>query len=280
MRTLAFHVGLLTWIDHHASAIKDYNDYMEANYGDMANEASFMVTVLEDGIAACEGAWKYLFPDKPMPRAVELLGQYDTWRNQDQTNWNKLIIPFQWGMRFDVSSAETFPQYLLNDDVSFDDLDKIRERGKILVVYQNQQNKLAMHGAFVIDFKGYRALACNGGGFNSQAFDSKWNEDEHDIMMPFKFDGKKWTFSLYTTKDIDCSALAKEMGGGGHKKAAGFQVEGIPEFIFPKYKETLDLLHDTTRNLGNPAYGQSTSTTMYIDELREKAFDFLGVPKE
>jgi len=47
-------------------------------------------------------------------------------------------------------------------------------------------------------------------------------------MMPFQFDGKKWTISLYTTKDeIDCSVIAKSNGGGGHKKAAGFQVEDI-----------------------------------------------------
>jgi len=45
-------------------------------------------------------------------------------------------------------------------------------------------------------------------------------------------------------------------------------------------KDTRELLIQTTRNLGNPAYGQSTATTMAIDELREKAFNFLGIPKE
>ena len=44
-------------------------------------------------------------------------------------------------------------------------------------------------------------------------------------MIPFRFDGKEWSYSLYTTKDIDCSALAKKYGGGGHKKAAGFKAD-------------------------------------------------------
>lgn len=47
-----------------------------------------------------------------------------------------------------------------------------------------------------------------------------------------------------------------------------------------KLAETRDLLLQTTRNLGHPAYNHSFGTTQAIDELREKAFDFLGVPKE
>jgi len=48
-------------------------------------------------------------------------------------------------------------------------------------------------------------------------------------MIPFVFTGKHWTFSLYTTKDeVDCSVIAKSKGGGGHKKAAGFQLPELP----------------------------------------------------
>ena len=44
--------------------------------------------------------------------------------------------------------------------------------------------------------------------------------------------------------------------------------------------ETRALLLETTRNLGHPAYDHSSSTHEAIDALRERAFDFLGVPKE
>src|SRR5260221_7509466 len=90
----------LTWIDHHASAIKDYNEYIE-KYAEGNKEAIsiFCTAVLEDGISACEGAWKYFFPDEEMPTAVKLLGEYDTWRNQDKERWGNAIMPFQYGMR-------------------------------------------------------------------------------------------------------------------------------------------------------------------------------------
>jgi nanoRNase/pAp phosphatase (c-di-AMP/oligoRNAs hydrolase) len=54
-------------------------------------------------------------------------------------------------------------------------------------------------------------------------------EEDYDIMMPFVFDGKRWTVSLYTKKkDIDVSELAKKHGGGGHRQAAGFQCDQLP----------------------------------------------------
>jgi hypothetical protein len=33
------------------------------------------------------------------------------------------------------------------------------------------------------------------------------------------------------------------------------------------------------RNLGNPSYGHSSSTTIEIDEIREEMFDLLDIPK-
>ena len=48
------------------------------------------------------------------------------------------------------------------------------------------------------------------------------------------------------------------------------------ESVMPAYA----LLLEATQNLGHPAYNHSSSTTIGIDNLREKCFDFLGVPKD
>lgn len=203
-----------TWIDHHASAIKDFEDYK-------SKKVTIWPSILEDGISACEGAWKYLFPNEEIPLAVKLLGEYDTWRNQDNVRWENEILPFQYGMRLDIKSAEDFPQLLFQKSGNTL-LSETKLRGKTIFEYQRSQNEIAMRGSFDFEFEGLRILACNGGGFNSQAFESKWDEEKYDAMMPFKYDGKKWIFSLYTTKDIDLSIIAKKYGGGGHKKACGF----------------------------------------------------------
>jgi hypothetical protein len=63
---------------------------------------------------------------------------------------------------------------------------------------------------------------------------------------------------------------------GKHPKA--FIVERLAS-VSKKLKETENLLLQATQNLGHPAYNHSSSTTIGIDNLREKCFDFLGVPK-
>lgn len=217
----------LTWIDHHASAIKDFN---EATFG----SEHFCKAVLQDGIAACEGGWKYLFPNEFMPEAVSLLGRYDTWRNGDKEKWDNEIMPFQYGMRMICSSAETFPQELFQAHSIIDErVLEIIHDGKNILSYQKVQNERACKFAFEFEFEGLRAICLNNGGANSQVFESVYDESKHDIMMPFVFTGTHWTFSMYTTKnEIDCSIIAKSKGGGGHKKAAGFQIKDI-QSIFP-----------------------------------------------
>jgi hypothetical protein len=63
--------------------------------------------------------------------------------------------------------------------------------------------------------------------FNSNSFESAYNPEFHDAMMPFNYDGqtRMWNFSLYTTKpEVDILSIAKQYGGGGHKQACGFQL--------------------------------------------------------
>lgn len=210
----------LTWIDHHISAINDYREYTK-------DKDYFCNHVLENGISACEGAWKFLFPETPIPTPVKLLGQYDTWRNQDVDNWENAVLPFQWGMREVCSSPETFPEVLFCDDGTM--TQDILSSGRIILSYQDKQNALlAKRTAFTVHFMGHVAICMNVCGAGSQTFKSVFDEAKHDIMMPFFFNGKQWVYSLYTTKDnIDCSAIAKQNGGGGHKKAAGFQSDSF-----------------------------------------------------
>lgn len=213
-----------TWIDHHVSAIKDYEEFVgEGGEG-------FCNAVLENGVAACEVAWKHLFPEKQTPLAVELLGEYDTWRNFDEQRWNEETLPFQFGMRIRCNGVDSFPTEVFEDDEL---VKRITSEGKTVLKYQSRVNELQCEKAsFETRFNGLRALCLNGGGFNSDVFKSVYDESKHDIMMSFQFNGENWTVSLYTTKDeVDCSAIAKANGGGGHKKAAGFKTEDISQII-------------------------------------------------
>lgn len=225
-----------TWIDHHLSAIMDFLDYEAGNLSKAAYIHPYFGNSLNQKIAACELTWQYLCKDIPSPVAIDLLGTFDTFRNGQQNYWKQIVLPFQYGMQtIGITNADNFPQELLTCEDKVDDqIMKIVSDGKIALRYATQKDTVSMQGSHVVDFEGYKALACNGPGLYSMAFDSVYDTDKHDIMMPYKFDGDQWCFSLYSDKDIDVGQLAKKYGGGGHKSAAGFKTSTLPDFITNK----------------------------------------------
>jgi oligoribonuclease NrnB/cAMP/cGMP phosphodiesterase (DHH superfamily) len=198
----------VTWIDHHKTAIEMHGDL------DLRG-------IRQDGVSGCELTWKFFYPSLPTPRVVLLLGDYDVWAFKYGEETNRL----QTGIRLYRTSPESimWTRWL---NPLYTPIDELRD-GQISLDYRNNYYAgLIKAWSFFTDFEGYKAVACNAGSVSSQLFDSV--TEDYDLMMPFCFDGKQWTVSIYTKKDIDCSALAKKYGGGGHKQAAGFQCKELP----------------------------------------------------
>ncbi len=220
----------LTIIDHHIGIKRDI---VAAEHIGTESETTKSLEyiapkfryIYEDGIAACEIGWQYLFPDEPIPYGILLLSRYDTWR-KTEGNWEGETLPFQMYMKLVSSGADKF---------AWDAVDNVNQgllTGKILLEYQRKQNKNAAYGAFVREVGGLRAICLNTNTFSSQVFDTVWNPEEHDIMLPFNYQQGLWKCSLYTEKpEIDCSVLAKARGGGGHKMAAGFEVKNFEDIF-------------------------------------------------
>jgi hypothetical protein len=93
--------------------------------------------------------------------------------------------------------------------------------------YRDQWTKEYMEMAFEVEFEGYKCIVANIGHAGSDYFKSLMQE--HDIIMPYVFDGEKYVFSMYTKDpDINLSAIAMKYGGGGHAMAAGFNCMELP----------------------------------------------------
>ncbi len=235
MEEIAERSGNFVWIDHHVSAHNDFvnhfGDFGLHEDGGMTELERKMVYVYENGRAACELCWEYIIQDD-MPEAVLLLGEYDTWRNQDEDRWNNVILPFQYGMRLDGFTPETLVNYLDNP-INYEKI----LIGKSILKYQKEQNAFAMKASFdarlnLPDGQVIRCLVCNRVPSNSMSFESKWDESKYDIMVPIGFDGQRWGLSFYTTKpSVDCSVLAKSFGGGGHKQAAGCSTDDLRKIL-------------------------------------------------
>jgi uncharacterized protein len=218
----------LTVIDHHKTFI---NYLKEKNI----NLKGYQV----DGLSGCELTWQYFFTGKKTPRFITLLGRYDVWDNLDTNKWEKEILPFQYGMRMELTNpiddkaVEKFfswiKEYLENRE-SPKEIDEIINNGKIIITYQSNEDRKAIEMfSFEARFNNMVAICMNNARFNSQVFSSKWDPEEHHIMINFVLTkGKYYTVSLYTDrKDIDCGKIAREYGGGGHQQAAGFIAEDV-----------------------------------------------------
>lgn len=147
MQMIGARAKQFTWIDHHVSANKDYNE-------------SFLPEVRIDGMhyvynsnkSACQLGWEYFFPITPMPAAVSLLGRYDTWKNENKEEWNEAILPFQYGMRFYCKSVDEFNPKLFkinNTETDFH-LRAITNDGRIILKYEQGQNERSCKSSFVI----------------------------------------------------------------------------------------------------------------------------------
>jgi oligoribonuclease NrnB/cAMP/cGMP phosphodiesterase (DHH superfamily) len=222
------------WIDHHISAINKHPDINAVLKG-----------IRRDGTAGCELAWEYFYPSVPVPEIVELIGDYDVWafKYGDRTNY------LQTGIRLYNTNPEddNWISWLSRKH----DISLLIREGEIALQYRdNYYADLIKSWSFFTVFEGYKAIACNAGSVSSQLFDSV--QEEYDLMMPFVFDGKQWTVSIYTKRDdIDCSRLAEKYGGGGHRKASGFQVEELP---FGKVEiQKIDTSKGTKYEISNPS---------------------------
>jgi len=205
----------LTWIDHHATAIKNYEE----------NKIPGSI-ILKDGIGACVLTWQYYFPDENVPAGVRLLGEYDVWNHLDPS-----CKAFEYGMRVrDTDPKSNIWEFIFSN---ISNLGMIVDEGDTILLYiENTYKHLAEKYVYEKEIDGLKFLVANNPHRTSDYFDSVWDIRKYDGMMSYFWTGDCWNVSLYTSKEnIDVSKVAEKYGGGGHKKAAGFQVDDISFLI-------------------------------------------------
>ena len=214
----------VVWIDHHKSAV-----------GNKGEVLPYISGIREIGVAAMELTWRYVRGwDRRMPTVLEYLSAYDVW-DHDRFDWDKVMAVQARALEIvelDVDKGIKF----IYDYSSKHKVDELAEEGeRVLETQKSLYKQWCKAFSFEADFKGYKAICLNSPIFRSIVFDDVPGIEDYDLMIPFcaRPDGVV-QFSLYSTKDIDCSQLAVSMGGGGHKNAAGFTVSDpkiITKFI-------------------------------------------------
>jgi uncharacterized protein len=240
------------WIDHHISAINDNLISLKEGI-----EVPIFNGLRDTKFAACELTWQYFMSNpivkfgeieeqNPMPEIVRLLGRYDCFGHKG-TDEELKVLEFQYGARLCISNYEEAYNWLndsINNKNKISPEQWIHVKGKRIYQYLCTEAKQAYKNGFeiVLSEPTYdvnlvgagitkRKFICiNKERFNPINFGIDYHKDGYDGCACFHYDGVRqvWAFSLYNDNGkVDCSQIAKQYGGGGHKGASGFILNDI-----------------------------------------------------
>lgn len=223
------HEKNLVWIDHHASAIALYDEYLKKDGG-------FGIKGLrETGTAAIELTWRYFIPEKEVPLGVKLLALNDLFDLKDIR-----VRPFEFAFQsMGVNRPyEKIWRELFENRIN---IELMVEKGNAILSYIRQRDyRLVRNMAFEGTYNGLRFIAVNMAQAGSDFFESLDNIKNYDFTVSFSLNKRsKWNLSFRTTRDnVDVSQIAATFGGGGHKRASGASgLEKLPDFLTQNVRE-------------------------------------------
>ena len=194
--------GLIV-IDHHKSAMVELHDISNTIF-DMTKSGAIL-------------SWEFFHPGKESPKFIEYIQDRDIWK------WElPYSREFAAAFEMDPFDFEEFEKF--EDDSVFDDAVK---RGSYILAYSKSVVKKVCEKASTRKYKGLDVLVVNSCHWISEIGARLSTDCDFAMIWYYDHDDKIIKVSLRSFHDaVDVSELAKEFGGGGHRKAAGFQMPG------------------------------------------------------
>lgn len=235
MERLAHACKRLVWLDHHKSAI---NAVDARGWG--------INGIQHTAYAGCELTWVYFNATiervdanpRLIPWYIRLLGRYDVWDQSDKRKWDDEILPFQYWMKAQSDTrppTSKSPHNVWNVLASLNTPESIANAqreffmaGQYIRQYEDRQLEIALASyGYDVMLDGMRTLVCNRGGASSKLFDTA--KSGYDLYAAYVVTAQGYRVTLYTPRDdVDCSDIARQHGGGGHRGAAGFLCQTLP----------------------------------------------------
>ena len=202
-------------IDHHKSAMVELHDITNTHF-DMTKSGAML-------------AWEFFHPGKEPPKFIKYIQDRDLWV------W-ELEYSKEFSAAFDMVPFEFEEFEKFEDDSVFDDAVK---RGSYILAYSKTVVKKVCEKAQLRKLDDKEVLVVNASHWMSEIGTRLAPDCDFAMIWFWDHDAKETKVSLRAFHDtVDVSEIAKRFGGGGHKKAAGFQlpINKHVESIFDKPK--------------------------------------------
>ena len=195
-------------IDHHISAKKEL-DGLDFCHFDMDHSGAYL-------------SWAYNFPNESVPKLIKYIEDRDLWL------WK---MPHAQEILSAVDSYErTFEwwEHISSLLESQDGFERLVNEGKAILRYKLKLVENIKKNSYKSKILGKDIRVINTPFFQSEIASSLSEGEAY--AAAYYFNGDKFVFSLRSSNDhIDVSEIAKNFGGGGHKKASGFSVFNLDD---------------------------------------------------
>ncbi len=204
-------------IDHHKSAMVELHDITNTHF-DMSKSGAML-------------AWEFFHPGKEPPKFIQYIQDRDLWK------W-ELPYSKEFAAAFDMIPFEFEEFEKFEDDSVFDDAVK---RGSYILAYSKTVVKKVCEKASNRKVDGKDVMVVNASHWMSEIGSRLAPDCDFAMIWYWDHEARETKVSLRAFHDaVDVSEVAKKYGGGGHKKAAGFQLPPGKhiEDLFDKPKAT------------------------------------------
>lgn len=230
----------VVWLDHHKTAFemwckeyypgKLYTQPLVDTASSRADNNDFRHTIiLNDNKSGAMIAWEYFHPGKEIPMLIKHIDDYDRWQFKlEGTNeFNKALWSYApWG--FEQWKNWAFSTSIVN---------LLKDTGAAILRAHKQNVRAVVEGTarscclfsppdtiFNPNPPTGLAANCSPHLASDVGHELANRSGTYGLLWHINKDGK-CICSLRSNGDYDVSAIAKVFGGGGHKNAAGFEVD-------------------------------------------------------
>ena len=203
-------------IDHHKTAMVELHDVPNTKF-DMTKSGAML-------------SWEFFHPGKEPPKFIRYIQDRDLW------TW-ELEYSKEFSAAFDMVPFEFEEFEKFEDDSVFDDAVK---RGSYILAYSKTVVKKVCEKAQLRKLDDKEVLVVNASHWMSEIGSRLAPDCDFAMIWYWDHEARHTKVSLRAFHDaVDVGEVSKRFGGGGHRKAAGFQLpEGKHvEDIFDKPKK-------------------------------------------
>lgn len=212
----------IVWCDHHKSSMELEKKYPKLKKISGIRSKEYSGAVL---------TYMYLHDCEydVIPEYIKYVDDYDCWKYNfgDNTTYFKLgieSIPYDYkdSVWVDLDITEN-SHFDFGEEVVT--IDKIIKKGKIIKDYidKNNEEYISKYG-YESELDGIKCYVVNN-KTNSWIFGDRIKK--YPFVVVWVYNGEKYSYSIYSEGEVDCSKIAEKFGGGGHAGAAGFSSDKL-----------------------------------------------------